>query len=1077
MEGKNAQLTKYFLYALFFAGVFACNNAAAAQAEFGSGTPENNTGVGNTPILVNVTITTASLTNVTWGWNGTDYSMYDRSLVLMYDFDNVSALGEKYNGTNNSFVRDASLVGNNGTAKGNISYAMDGRFGGALAFDGRDDVINATSSGLNINVGTISAWARPAKSLNLSAGFTGIVSYGNAGSTGEYRLGYVNGYVQFCPGSCTYNDRYTVNLSSGTWYHLLGTYDAVANVSALYVNGVLVSNGTVHAAGAVGTTYVGRLGLYPSNSFYFNGTIDEVRIWNRSMGADEARQQYLTGMRRLDNGTWELYANQSNVSMGGYSYYAYAKDADGSENRTGTMSVSVIFSTTEYYDNRKAGVLFTGDDWDGDADDYAGCMNASYYSRQNGVVFSPGIIPDGVFKYNYSGLNSSQWAGIQQQVDWGYVSPVSHSLTHAGDSAHNYTSNGTTYDKEVNGSKVAIVGNLTLSWQNWFNSSEYVVAYIDPYGYSDNTLRATLASNNYLIERAISQGQSAWSPWWADSMYERSSITIDADANNVSALNSEFDATYAEGGIYWFFIHPRSQFWEDDSRVPTHLDYIGNKSDVWYAGMGDMYSYHYLEDRIGMVIAVTNYSNRSISAQMNASAGERNKYGLSYPITYKMAVPSGWGNVFVHYSNGTGGEYAPMPKKGEGDYFNGIDAYRYNASEGMLYISKGFPQDANEFYVKVDTIRLNSSGLNSTLDSLSAEELENATGFTLEQAAYGKINYTNGVNLSGITDFGDYINISDNHIEVNSSALFALNTSARLTLYGLGFANPRILKNGEVCTDCTIVSYSAGALIFDVSGFSSYVAEEAPAAPASTPSGGSCWKKVSISAPGSIEIYAGETAQVNVSILNEGCALQGVEAGVDAPAGWQSNSSKINRLEKNEEWGTLLGITPAASAGGHTWTASINVDAGGLHSTKQLLVSVLSAQAPEGNWSPAAIANASAANVSNENGAPVSNEILPAGNAAGNSYGNGAAGGENASADGSAGAVAGAAGNAGAEGTIGASGSNAAGAENQSAAQSQTLANAENDAIVYAVGGAVLLVAVVVGLVAALLMKRRKRRL
>lgn len=672
MESKNAKWMKRCAYALVFAALFSCGTMAALSVEFGSGTPENGTGVGNTAVLVNVTITSGSMANATLGWNSSIFSLYDRELVLDYNFDNVSAIGEHYNGSNNSFLGDASLWASNGTAKGNISYTEAGRYGGALLFDGRDDVINATASGLSTAEGTVAVWIKPADTLNASSSFRGFVEYGSTQNNKEVRLGYTGGKIQFCAGSCNASAvyaQYTTNLSKDVWYYVAGTYSNATNVSKLYVNAVNVSSGLVYPFSPTGTLYVGRLGLYSSNNFYFNGTMDEIRVWNRSLSDAEIYQQYRSNVRKYGAETWGIQSSQANLSIADYQYYVNAKDTDGNENGTGTRTVKVVFSTAAYYDNRKAAVIFTADDWDGDADDYAGFMNASYYARKNGVVFSPGIVPDGVFKYSYPGLNSSQWAGIQEQVDAGYVSPVSHSLTHAGDSAHNYTSNGTTYDKEVNGSKVAILGNLTMPRQYWFNSSEYLVAYIDPYGYSDSTLRSTLASNYYLIERAISQGQTTWASWWTDGLYARISVTEDADANNISVLNSGFDDAYAAGGIYHFFIHPRSHFWEPDSRVPTHLDYIGNKSDVWYAGMNDIYSYRYLEDRIKPGIEVANYSNQTVIAAINASGSERNKYGLSYPLTYKLAVPTGWSNVFVHYGNGSAGAYAPMAKKKRGGLF------------------------------------------------------------------------------------------------------------------------------------------------------------------------------------------------------------------------------------------------------------------------------------------------------------------------------------------------------------------------------------------------------------------------
>ena len=51
-----------------------------------------------------------SLRDVIYDWDGTNYTMYNDSLVLMMNFDNVSALGE-----NNTYAVDASKYGNDGT--------------------------------------------------------------------------------------------------------------------------------------------------------------------------------------------------------------------------------------------------------------------------------------------------------------------------------------------------------------------------------------------------------------------------------------------------------------------------------------------------------------------------------------------------------------------------------------------------------------------------------------------------------------------------------------------------------------------------------------------------------------------------------------------------------------------------------------------------------------------------------------------------------------------------------------------------------------------------------------------------
>jgi len=74
------------------------------------------------------------------------------------------------------------------------------------------------------------------------------------------------------------------------------------------------------------------------------------------------------------------------------------------------------------------------------------------------------------------------------------------------------------------------------------------------------------------------------------------------------------------------------------------------------------------------------------------------------------------------------------------------------------------------------------------------------------------------------------VDISDNLIEINSTILSALNKPAVLTLYNLQFTNPRILRNGILCPEsiCVKLNYNGGNLIFNVTGFTYYSAEETP---------------------------------------------------------------------------------------------------------------------------------------------------------------------------------------------------------------------------------------------------------
>jgi len=168
-----------------------------------------------------------------------------------------------------------------------------------------------------------------------------------------------------------------------------------------------------------------------------------------------------------------------------------------------------------------------------------------------------------------------------------------------------------------------------------------------------------------------------------------------------------------------------------------------------------------------------------------------------------------------------------------------------NNSHGLS--SKTVTFNVNTTRLEIDYDEFRGSGSEGSTDLLkySLGELEDFSGLTFKKGNYGKIYFSDKINVSDDEDSSDnFVNISkkviisQNHIEINTTALPNFNKSATLSLYGLTFPNPRILMNGEICPSsiCTKVSYSSGTLVFEVTHFTIYSAEETPIG--ETPSGG-----------------------------------------------------------------------------------------------------------------------------------------------------------------------------------------------------------------------------------------------
>jgi len=272
-----------------------------------------------------------------------------------------------------------------------------------------------------------------------------------------------------------------------------------------------------------------------------------------------------------------------------YVSVAFAEDSDLIDiritNQAGEVVMTQYQGMAQYYDNRKAVVVASADDWDAPKhDNFMNCCDA-FQSRS--VWLSVGIVTNNNRENNEG---PPDWNGIQQKIDGGYVEAASHSRTHADVPYSDY-------DSEINGSRNDIIGNLSLPLPYKKGETEYVWAWIEPYGQSNAIIRQKLGECKYLIDRSTEQGVISFAPWDSDNgLYDRVGMAIAADGKSVGTLNAEFDLTYDNGGIYHFYFHPASYDWEGNE-ITQHLDYIEGKKDVWYVGFGALYAYHYVQER------------------------------------------------------------------------------------------------------------------------------------------------------------------------------------------------------------------------------------------------------------------------------------------------------------------------------------------------------------------------------------------------------------------------------------------------------------------------------------------------
>ncbi|MEM4245501.1 MAG: LamG domain-containing protein, partial [Candidatus Nanoarchaeia archaeon] len=301
-------------------------------------TPPDLTQTTNTSIEVNISITwMENLTTFIWDWNGTNYSIYDGDLALMLNFENNSALGE-----NDTYVVDISRYGNNGTVENGTTWTSDGKFFGGYSFDGVDDYIDfGDVNEAEDTSGTFIFWVKrsntnSSSSAVISKSYTieNIARWVTVSNNGSGTLSIFDG------------SWHTVTINGGIdeeeWEHIAAVWGTQG--MKIYLNGELKGSDPYTGNGYTGSfpLVLGEWKEQIAGNYGFKGTLDEVRIYNRSLSQEEIQQHYYSTLYKYDVDKWAFYTNQSNLSLGNYTYYAKATDMDNNENMTETRNVEIV---------------------------------------------------------------------------------------------------------------------------------------------------------------------------------------------------------------------------------------------------------------------------------------------------------------------------------------------------------------------------------------------------------------------------------------------------------------------------------------------------------------------------------------------------------------------------------------------------------------------------------------------------------------------------------------------------------------------------------------------------------------
>lgn len=198
------------------------------------------------------------------------------------------------------------LGANNASSEGSIDF-VEGIFNNGSRTDNSGEGVNVTdTSDLEIAEGSISLWINPntwgtsytqriiAKGKGASDDLTAFTLQSNDGSTKSIHFQLQkpddSGYWRFEPISNTVS-----NIPTGIWSHITITWGS--DGLKFYLNGTSFGTDTsgYNSDGFINSSRNWQISGWGGNNRNFDGTIDEVAFWNRSLSSQEILNLYNSG--------------------------------------------------------------------------------------------------------------------------------------------------------------------------------------------------------------------------------------------------------------------------------------------------------------------------------------------------------------------------------------------------------------------------------------------------------------------------------------------------------------------------------------------------------------------------------------------------------------------------------------------------------------------------------------------------------------------------------------------------------------------------------------------------------------
>ncbi len=315
-------------------------------------TPLNNSIQSQLWAEINISVNATNLTSWLYEWDGTNYTLFDADIIAFYNFNNISALGET-----TTKVVDLSLAGNDLEIVGTM-YFNDTNCHSMNCYDlnltgyFKDDT--PTFQLTNQSNNTLSFWMYE-KGEN--ANIAGLIGFGENPEFSIYLENDEDFWLQ-------YNNNALVQswlLLGNPGFELTGSLTHVALVKnmetiSFYINSQLITTTVIDLSPTVQQRF--RTQMPWGDMRLFNGTMDDLIIFNRTLSQVEISLLYNMKLDEYDLGKYFFSVNQSkdfneSLDNGVYIYDTYASDVYNNDISPDERTLTIGIST--YYVNYSGG--------------------------------------------------------------------------------------------------------------------------------------------------------------------------------------------------------------------------------------------------------------------------------------------------------------------------------------------------------------------------------------------------------------------------------------------------------------------------------------------------------------------------------------------------------------------------------------------------------------------------------------------------------------------------------------------------------------------------------------------------